>query len=176
MSVHTIDIRVAMWASRQPDFETSVRDEIPVLYRVARRLVRSPEEAEDLVQQTLLKAFAAWKRFDGQHLRSWLIRILRNENLMKIRSEGTTTLVELNDDAGVRESFWNEVVWRDQADRILTELDTLPEEFRMTVQLCDIEQMSYEDAARAMDVPLGTIRSRLFRGRAQLRVRLTEEQ
>lgn len=159
----------------KPDFEKSVRPELPILYRVARRLSRSEDEASDLVQQTLMKAFQAWSRFDGRFLRSWLIQILRNENLMRIRSSGKHEEIELDDQIATDEPFWDEVHWRSQVHRILEELDRIPEEFRLTVTLCDIEQMTYEEAAIAMNVPVGTVRSRLSRGRALVRARLTRE-
>lgn len=164
---------VVMRADRRTEFEQAVHGELAVLYRVARRLVRSPEEAEDLVQQTLMRAYGAWARFDGQHLRSWLIRILRNENLMRVRSNQRVEHAELKEDSAVDEGFWNDIVWRDHADRILDALDSIPVDFRMAVVLCDVEQMSYEEAATIMDIPVGTVRSRLSRGRAMIRTQLT---
>lgn len=161
-----------MRADRRTEFENAVRGELAVLYRVARRLVRSPEEAEDLVQQTLMRAFGAWSRFDGQHLRSWLIRILRNENLMRVRSNQRVEHAELKEDSAIDEGFWDDIVWRDHADRILNALDEIPLDFRMTVVLCDVEQMSYDEAATILDIPVGTVRSRLSRGRAMIRARL----
>lgn len=143
-----------------------------MLYRVARRLTKNEDEAADLVQQTLVKAFGAWKRFDGVHLRSWLIKILRNEHLMKVRTERRIEHVELKEDSATDDGLWDELAWRDQAHRLLIELDELPEEFRWVVVLCDVEQLSYEEAAAVLDIPIGTIRSRLSRGRAQLRARL----
>ena len=133
-----------MRADRRTEFERAVRGELAVLARVARRMVRSPEEAEDLVQQTLMRAYGAWTRFDGQHLRSWLIRILRNENLMRLRTSNRMELTELHEDSAVDDGFWAEVVWRDHADRILDELDRLPLEFRMTVVLCDDDFLEAE--------------------------------
>lgn len=156
------------------DFERQVSKELNVLYRVARRMGCKPEEAEDCVQTCLLKAFQAWERFDGRHLRSWLITILRNERLMAIRSQKPEiSLEESNVEEGIEEPFWDEVSWKMQAERILEELEHLPENFRMTLHLCDVEQMTYEEAAKAMDVPIGTVRSRLFRAREMLRKRLT---
>ncbi len=166
---------VIMRANRRTEFEQAIRGEIAVLYRVARRMVRSPEEAEDLVQTTLMRAFGAWARFDGQHLRSWLIRILRNENLMRVRSNQRMEMAELQEDSAVDEGFWDEVVWRDHADRVLNALDSIPLEFRMTVMLCDVEQMSYEEAAKILEIPIGTVRSRLSRGRAMIRAIMLKE-
>jgi RNA polymerase sigma-70 factor, ECF subfamily len=162
------------WKGGADTFERQVQKELPVLYRVARRMGASAEEAEDLVQTTLVKAYQAWSKFDGRHLKSWLIRILRNERLMNIRSgREYLALEDLGEDsAPVSESFWAEVSWRLEAGRILEELELLPEAYRMAIQLCDVEQMSYEEASQAMDVPIGTVRSRLFRARALLRERL----
>ncbi len=154
-------------------FERALRGELAVLYRVARRMGASPEEAEDAVQSTLMKAFQNWDRFDGRHLRSWLIRILRNERLMAIRSERPTESLDHEDAPEPSEdTLWSEVTWRMEAGRILDELELLPEHYRLAVQLCDVEQMTYEEAAEAMDVKVGTVRSRLFRARALLRQRL----
>ena len=131
-----------------PDFESTVKSELAVLYRVARRMGASPDESEDLVQITLIKAFQAWERFDGRHLRSWLIRILRNERLMMIRSDRNEQSLDEPYSAEVAdEPFWNELSWKLQADRILEELEELPEIYKMAIHLCDVEQMSYDEAA-----------------------------
>ncbi|HXH61473.1 MAG TPA: sigma-70 family RNA polymerase sigma factor [Fimbriimonadaceae bacterium] len=155
------------------DFERTVKGELAVLYRVARRMGATKEQSEDAVQSTLLKAFQAWDRFDGRHPRSWLIRILRNERLMAIRSERDE--VSLNEDASSsipEQDGWDQVIWKIEADRVLLELENLPDIYKLAIQLCDVEQMSYEEAADAMDVPIGTVRSRLFRARTMLRNRL----
>lgn len=154
-------------------FESRVRDELPVLYRVARRLGASPEHAEDLVQQTLYKAYRKWHQFDGRYLRSWLVRILRNERLAEIRSgKDDKDHDELKEDTAVDDPFWPALETQLEADRILQALHSLSEAHRMVVQLCDVEQMSYEETAEAMDIPIGTVRSRLFRARAEIRRRL----
>ncbi|MCW5936233.1 MAG: sigma-70 family RNA polymerase sigma factor [Fimbriimonadaceae bacterium] len=147
--------------------------ELKVLYRVARRLGASAEEAEDLVQVTLVKAYQNWQRFDGRYIRSWLIRILRNERLATLRAVNLE--VEWDDaseNRAVEQPFWSGIETKLEAERIVAELETLPEIYRLAVQLCDVEQMSYEEAAIAMDVPIGTVRSRLFRARTELRKRL----
>lgn len=133
----------------------------------------SAEESEDLVQITLVKAYQAWERFDGRHLRSWLIRILRNERLMTLRTARPVSSLDAEDAPDIpQEPFWNELSWNLQAERVLAELDELPEHFRMVIHLCDVEDMSYEQVSEALDVPIGTVRSRLFRGRRMLRERL----
>jgi RNA polymerase sigma-70 factor, ECF subfamily len=160
---------------RKPSFESVVMTELPVLYRVAKRLVRSEADAEDLVGQCLLLAAKAWDQFDGRHPRSWLIRILKNEHLGRIRSRANKQETAIDDIAEPsEEGFWEEISWRAVGQDIMTELDKIPEEYRMAVVLCDIEEMSYEDAAIAMDCAVGTVRSRLFRGRRILRSRLAK--
>lgn len=158
------------------NFEKQIQEELPVLYRVARRMGCSSEEAEDTVQNTLVKAYKAWDKFDGRHLRSWLIRILRNERLMALRSQktDTTSLDEQETTLEIPEQpFWDELSWKLQAEKLMEELESLPEIYRLTIHLCDVEEMTYEEAAESMDIPVGTVRSRLFRARAMLRDRLT---
>ena len=152
------------------EFERLVKGELPVLFRVARRMGATSEEAEDLVQTTLVKAYGAWKGFDGRYLRSWLIRILRNERLMALRSEKPESSLDDGREVVIAEGpFWDDLTWRLEAQRVLKELETLPDIYQIAIQLIDVEQMSYEEAAEAMEVPIGTVRSRLFRGREMLR-------
>ncbi len=152
------------------DFERAVRGELAVMYRVARRLTNSGPDAEDLVQQTLLRAFTAWDRFDGAKLRPWLLRILSNENLARFRGPAAPQqFSEDEHDQPFENNLWETVLTRDQVQRILCNLDKLETHYKLAVQLCDVEGLSYEEAAQALDVPMGTIRSRLFRGRAMLR-------
>lgn len=160
-------------ARHSSDFERAVANELGVLYRVARRLGTTQEEAEDLVQATLIKAFKNWHQFDGRYLRSWLVRILRNERLAGLRSrKSEPEWEELTEEVGVEAPFWRSVESHIEADQILAALEYLPEPYRLAVQLCDVEQMSYEEAAMAMEVPIGTVRSRLFRARVELRRKL----
>lgn len=154
-----------------PDFEASLRKELPVLFRVAKRLSRSVDIAEDLVGQTLYAAIRFRSSFDGRHLRSWLIKILRNEYNSHLRREASRPTVLLDEVEGESEAFWDEVNWKVDAETMLRELDNLTEEHRMIIQLCDVEELSYEEAADILDIPIGTVRSRLFRARAKLRER-----
>lgn len=144
-----------------------------MLYRVARRMAKDADDAEDLVSQTLMRAHQAWERFDGQHLRSWLIRILRNEFLKSLRNQTDTTSIDEADfELAHSTSLFTSVVEKISVDLIFEELDNLSPEFAIVIQLCDIEQMSYDDAAQALDIPIGTVRSRLFRARLALRNKL----
>ena len=159
----------------RPSFEDAVRPHLEVLYRIALRLARNQEDAEDIVSQTLLQACKAWQKFDGAHLRSWLIRILRNEFLgnqrkRAVRPQETELDIEVSDN----NRTWTEIASNLNSERILAALEQLPIEFRLVSVLCDVEQMSYEEAATALDIPMGTVRSRLFRARAKLRDLLSD--
>jgi RNA polymerase sigma-70 factor (ECF subfamily) len=161
--------------SGKADFEKAALTELPLLYRVARRYAMNAAEAEDLVGQTLLAAAKAWANFDGRHVRSWLITILKNEHLKAIRTRSSrprTIALEDHSSDAADGDIGEEINQRAFVDDILRELDNLPEDFRMAVALCDVEQMSYEDAAASLGIPIGTVRSRLFRGRRALREKL----
>jgi RNA polymerase sigma-70 factor (ECF subfamily) len=137
------------------------------------RLTRNTDDAEDLVSQSLLNAHRSWSSFDGSYPRSWLIKILKNEFLSQRRKRSSTANVSIDAiDEPSDEGFWEEVSWSSVGEDIVRELDKLPEEYRIVVALCDVEEMSYEEAAKALEIPIGTIRSRLFRGRRLLRSRL----
>jgi RNA polymerase sigma-70 factor (ECF subfamily) len=152
------------------DFEKAIRGELPVLYRVARQMVRSSDEAEELVQRTLVSAFRGWERFDGRKLRAWLLRILTHENLARFRGpEAPASLEDIEGLEPSRDDLWDTVLNRDQVSCILRNLEKLEPHYRIVIQLCDVEGMTYEEVAEVIEVPIGTVRSRLFRGRNQLR-------
>ena len=158
------------------------------MYRVARRLVGSREEAEDLVQETYARAFRSWKSFTpGTNLRAWLLRILTNLNVdrgRKIQRSPQTQPLEETDyylanklaSAGGEEVLeTDEVVERLSQDSIVNALSEIPPQFRDVVVLVDIGDFSYADAAQILDVPIGTVMSRLHRGRRALKQHLAEE-
>lgn len=152
------------------NFEREVSSELPVLYRVAKRLGCGNEEAEDLVQTCLIKAYRAWDRFDGNHLRSWLIKILRNERLMVIRSQKEAISLDEHEEIEVvQEGFWTDLADKLEVERIIAAMEQLSPPYRMTLHLCDVEELTYEEAAEIMDIPIGTVRSRLSRARQTLR-------
>ena len=159
--------------NHKPSFDTVALAELPVLYRVARRMTKNDSDAEDLVSQTLLSAARAWDGFDGQYPRSWLIRILKNTHLAVIRSRASMPeRAAFEETEFVDDGSWEEVNWRMIGGEILRVLETLPTEYRLAVALCDVEEMSYQEAADIMEVPVGTVRSRLFRGRRMIRLKL----
>jgi RNA polymerase sigma-70 factor, ECF subfamily len=157
------------------------------VYQVARRLAGSREEAEDLVQETYARAFRAWRSFEpGTNLRAWLFRILTNLNIdrgRKIQRTPDTQPLEETDyflynkleeattDQNVDE---RRVVERLSQDDTVTALADLPHDFRDVVLLVDLADFTYSDAAQILDIPIGTVMSRLHRGRRILKRSLAE--
>jgi len=158
-----------------------VLPELDVLLRVARTLTQQSADAEDLVQDALIRAFRACDRFDGAHPRAWLLTILRNTHLNRVRVRRPTLL----DDPATHEE--DRVSWPGSAapsspeDLVLGEvfdhavaqaLQGLPEIFGAAVRLVDLDGLSYAEAAGVLGVPVGTVMSRLHRGRARIRASL----
>ena len=157
------------------------------VYQVARRLAGSREEAEDLVQETYARAFRAWRSFEpGTNLRAWLFRILTNLNIdrgRKIqRSPDTQPLEEtdyflynkLEESTSDQNLDERRVVERLSQDDAVTALADLPHDFRDVVLLVDLADFTYSDAAQILDIPIGTVMSRLHRGRRILKQSLAE--
>src|SRR2546423_5250949 len=158
------------------------------VYRVARHLVGSKEEAEDLVQETYARAFRSWRSFTpGTNLRAWLLRILTNLNIdrgrRKQRTPDTQPLEEgdyflynrLEESTGDSTNDEERVVERLSQDDVVTALSAVPHDFRDVIVLVDIGDFSYADAAQILDIPIGTVMSRLHRGRRILKQQLAEE-
>jgi len=172
--------RIATEARDRAHFEEEALALADQVYRVARRLVGSREEAEDLVQETYARAFRSWRSFTpGTNLRAWLLRILTNLNVdrgRKVqRSPQTQPLEEVASAAGEEALETDEVVERLSQDSIVNALSDIPPQFRDVVVLVDIGDFSYADAAQILDVPIGTVMSRLHRGRRALKQHLAEE-
>jgi RNA polymerase sigma-70 factor (ECF subfamily) len=158
-------------------FERYVVPEVEVLLRVAHSLTRNHAEAEDLVQDTLVRAYRAIDRFDGRHPRAWLLTILRNTHINRNRRRRPELLrdPDLAADrlAGSEPGDPTAAVVDDEFDaEIVRALDSLDERFRDVVELVDIEGLTYAEAAEALAIPAGTVMSRLHRARARIRDRL----
>ncbi len=156
-------------------FELWVIPEIEVLYRVARSLTRDDRAAEDLVQETLLRAFRAIERFDGAHPRAWLLTILRNTNINSHRRRRPELVGLERGDGPDRDPADPDIDVEASAlagsfdAYLVRELDALPHDFGTVVRLVDVQGLSYAEAAAALGIPVGTVMSRLHRARRRLR-------
>lgn len=154
---------------------------LDAMYRVALRLTRDQTDADDLVQEAVLKAYRGFDGFTpGTNAKAWLLTIVRNTFINEYRRRsrqpptldldtaeavGAFPLEELEDPLA---RFFDQIV----DDEVLRAIDDLPEVFRETLVLSDVEGLDYAEVARMLDVPVGTVKSRLFRGRRQLKARL----
>ena len=181
--------RLAEAARDRVHFEEDALELADQVYRVARRLVSTREEAEDLMQETYARAFRSWQSFQpGTNLRAWLLRILTNLNIdrgrRQQRSPQTTSLdTEAGDyflynklEAQVPDENPDEerVLERLSQDSIVDALADVPHDFRDVIVLVDIGEFSYADAAQILDIPVGTVMSRLHRGRRILKAQLAD--
>jgi RNA polymerase sigma-70 factor, ECF subfamily len=177
--------RLAEEARDRVRFEEEVLELADQAYRVARRLSPTQEEAEDLVQETFARAFRSWRQYQpGTNLRAWLFRILTNLNIdrgrkvqrtpeMQPMEEGDYYLYNRLEESGPNEDE-DRVVERLSQDSIVEALAAVPHDFRDVVVLVDIGDFSYADAAQILDIPIGTVMSRLHRGRRNLKQALAE--
>jgi RNA polymerase sigma-70 factor, ECF subfamily len=179
--------RVASEARNRVRFEEEALELSDQVYRVARRLVSTREEAEDLVQETYARAFRSWRSFTpGTNLRAWLLRILTNLNIdrgrRKQRAPDEQPLEESDYflynrlEQASRDGNADEerVVERLSQDDIVGALSLVPHDFRDVVVLVDIGDFTYQDAAQILDIPIGTVMSRLHRGRRILKRELAD--
>ncbi len=175
---------------RDRSFEAEALPQMDAVYRFALRLSKDPERAQDLTQETFLRAYRHWDRYTpGTKAKSWLFTICRNLFLRReergrrhdeivaevadkdprqISREATVFLAAKDRDP--EGAFWKEMI----DEKILEAIDDLPEEFREAVVLSDLEEMSYQEVAEILEVPVGTVKSRLFRGRRILQEELYE--
>jgi RNA polymerase sigma-70 factor (ECF subfamily) len=166
------------------------RDTLPLLdslYASALRMTRNPADAEDLVQETMLRAYRSFDRFEeGTNLKAWMFRIMTNAYIntyrKKQREPKKVSADEIEDFDLYRELKDHDDQFGQTPERIVLDslvdsdiieaIDDLPEQFRLAVVLSDVEGFSYAEMAEIMDVPLGTVMSRLHRGRKALQKRL----
>ena len=179
--------RIAAEARDRVRFEEEALALSDQVFRVARHLASSRDEAEDLVQETYARAFRSWRSFTpGTNLRAWLLRILTNLNIDRGRrkqrapqeqplEEGDYFLynrLEQTTHDGAAEE--DRVVERLSQDDIVAALSAVPHDFRDVIVLVDIGDFSYQDAAQILDIPIGTVMSRLHRGRRILKRELAD--
>ena len=178
--------RIATEARDRVRFEEEALALADQVYRVARHLVGSREEADDLMQETYARAFRSWRSFQpGTNLRAWLLRILTNLNIdlgrrlqrtpdMQPLEANDYYLVDKLEETGGPISEEEHVDQRLSQDSIVSALSAVPHDFRDVVVLVDIGDFTYQDAAQILDIPVGTVMSRLHRGRRILKSQLAE--
>ena len=164
-------------------FEAEALPHLDTLYRVALRLAGEHSRAEDLVQDTMLKAYRAWATYRrGTNARAWLLTILRNTFINEYRKrkrEPTPVDFDAVDpmaiyhavqDSDPEGEFFSQII----DERVWSAIDALPEEFREVVVLSDAEELPYGEISKLLGIPMGTVKSRLFRGRRLLQQTLYE--
>lgn len=172
--------------AKQKDFNEEIIPHLDALYNFGLRLTSDPNDAEDLVQDTIVKAYRFFSSYEkGTNAKAWLFRILKNSYINNYRKRSKkpqevdydevatfyeTIRAERTETSDLEDKMFRELI----DDDISKALDEIPEDFRTVVLLCDVEDFTYEEIANMLDVPIGTIRSRLHRGRNLLKAQLME--
>jgi RNA polymerase sigma-70 factor (ECF subfamily) len=171
---------------KQREFTKEALPQADFLYNYALRMTYNGPDAEDLVQETFLKAFRFWDSYEkGTNIRAWLFRIMKNAYINRYRKEKkepetveyqevenfyNTVRGSAAENTDLQEAVFNSLMEDDVSNAIAE----LPEDFRTVVILCDIEELTYEEVADFLQCPIGTVRSRLHRGRKLLRAKLLD--
>jgi RNA polymerase sigma-70 factor (ECF subfamily) len=186
VALNTVDTESA--AERTARFERDAMPLLDQLYSAAMRLTHNPQDAEDLVQDTFAKAYASFRQYqDGTNLKAWMYRILTNTFINSYRKKQREPLqsdadgvedwqlvrAEAHTSRGLRSAETEALDHLPDSD-VKKALQELPSDFRMAVYLADVEGFAYKEIAEIMDTPIGTVMSRLNRGRSMLRTLLQD--
>jgi RNA polymerase sigma-70 factor (ECF subfamily) len=162
------------------EFERLALQQLDSLYRIARRLTRNPERAEDLVQETYLRALRSRESFELESygMRPWLVRILQNLHFSKGARDARQPAAledEYLEAARVEDKPpWAGDGFEAMDERLVAALDRLPEDYRLVMMLWSVEELSYKEIAEACQIPIGTVMSRLHRARQKLAEQLKD--
>ncbi len=162
--------------SRHREFETLTVPHMDFLYNYALRLTSEPDDAADLLQETFLRAYRFWEKFEqGTNLRGWLCRIMRNSFINEYRKNSKEPRKVEYDDSGYGQPLpKRNVVEGSFSDEVASALDSLPEIFKTVILLSFVEGLTYDEIAEYLNCPVGTVRSRIHRGRLLLKENLYE--
>jgi RNA polymerase sigma-70 factor (ECF subfamily) len=171
---------------KQSEFEAEALPHMDVLYNFALRTTGNQDDARDLLQETYLKAYRFWEKYEkGTNIRAWLFRIMKNSYINRYRKETkepdkvdyeeienfyNLIRAESTDPNDLQQKLFGSLL----GDEVSKALESLPDDFRTVVILSDIEGLTYEEIAEFVECPIGTVRSRLHRGRKLLQARLYE--
>ena len=171
---------------KHEEFDAEALPHMDVLYNFALRTTGNQDDARDLLQETFLKAYRFWDKYEkGTNIRAWLFRIMKNSYINRYRKETkepdkvdyedienfyNAIRAEHTDPNDLQAKLFDNLL----GDEVARALESIPEDFRTVVILCDIEGLTYEEIAEFVEVPIGTVRSRLHRGRKLLQAKLLD--
>jgi len=165
----TVEPADARWQA----FEREAMPHVDRLFRHAMWLEQNRASAEDLVQDTLVQALHSFERYTpGTHCRAWLVAILHNVRANRLRKQGRVAMEPADDNRMELVPFVPPIPERLTDEDMLQALKRIPPQHQQVILLCDVEEMTYKEIAAALDLPIGTVMSRLHRGRALLRAEL----